>query len=102
MHDDVSAIPSDGCSVLTSSDTLSNYNGRTRKDFVQNGGKWHLYRTQYSTHNDYDVSNYNCISVGSINSYAVYQPFLYAVAFGLFLVVLALVIKTVKGFLYGI
>lgn len=102
MHDDVSSIPSDGCTVLTGTSSISNYNGRIRKDYVENGGKWYHYRTQTSTYNDYDISSYTCIDVQQLNSYAVYQPFLYAVAFGLFLVVLALVIKTVKGFLYGI
>lgn len=102
MHDDVSTIPSSGCSVLTSSDTISNYNGNIRKDFVQNGGKWYLYRTQIANYGNYDISSYTCIDVGTLNSYAVYQPFIYGLAFALFVFVLVFVIKTIKGFLYGI
>lgn len=102
MHDDVSAIPSNGCNVLTSSDSISNYNGNTRKDFIQNGGKWYLYRTQTTNYGSYDTSNYSCIDVESINSYAVYQPFLYGLGFALFVFVLFFFIKTIKGLLYGI
>ena len=102
MHDDVSSIPTSGCSVLSSTDTISNYNGNTRKDYVQNGGKWYLYRTQTSNYGDYDTSSYSCINVGDVNSYAVYEPFIYGLAFVLFVFVLAFVIKTIKGFLYGI
>lgn len=102
MYDDVSAIPTTGCSVLTSDTSLSNYNGNVRKDFVFNGGKWYLYRTQTSNFNDYDVSSYNCIDVSSLYSYSVYTPFLYGVGFLLFFFVLMLVFKTIKGFLHGI
>lgn len=102
MYDDVSAIPSDGCSVLTSDTSLSNYNGRIRKDFVFNGGKWYLYRTQTSTYNDYDISSYNCIDVSSLYSYQIFTPFVYGVAFLLFAVVVVLFFKTIKGFIHGI
>lgn len=102
MHDDVSAIPTTGCNVLSSAGAISNYNGRVRKDYVQNGGVWYHYRTQTSTYNDYDISGYNCISVESLNSYAIYEPFVYGLAFLLFIVAVVLVVKTVKGFLYGV
>ena len=102
MHDDTSAIPSTGCSVLTGNNTISNYNGRTRKDFVFNGGRWYLYRTQSSAYNDYDISGYNCITVTSLNSYEIYKPFLYGVAFALFFVTIVIFFKTIKGFIHGI
>ena len=99
--DDVSDIPETGCTVLTSDRTVSNYNGNIRKDFVQNGGKWYLYRTQ-SSYNSYDISSYNCINPSVLDSYAYYKPIFYGIGFALFVFVLALVIKTVKGFLYAI
>ena len=101
MHDDTSQIGSSGCSVLTSSDTISNYNGNTRKDVSYNGGKWYLYRTQYSNYGNYDISNYNCINVESLNTNAVFEPIFYGLAFLLFACVIIFVVKTVKGFLYG-
>lgn len=97
MHDDVSAIPESGCSVLSSPDTISNYNGRIRKDYIQNGGKWYFYRTQTSTYSDYDISNYNCINVQSLSSYAVFQPFIYGLAFILFGVVIVAFFKIIRG-----
>ena len=102
MNDDISAIPSTGCSVITGNSTLSNYNGRTRKDFVFNGGVWYLYRTQTSYNNDYDISGYNCIDISSLNSYQIYTPIIYAIGFGLFLTTIVLFFKTIKGFMHGI
>lgn len=97
MHDDVSQIPLTGCSVLSSSDTISNYSGNTRKDYVQNGGVWYLYRTQTSSYGNYDTSSYNCIDTTTLNSYAVFTPFFYAVAFSLFLVVVFCFFKIIRG-----
>lgn len=102
MNDDVSSIPTSGCNVLTSTNTLSNYNGRTRKDFIFNGGKWYQYRFQTSAYNDYDVSSYTCIDVSELNSYAVYTPIIYGIAFFLFIASVALFFLTIKGFIYGI
>lgn len=102
MHDDVSQIPLTGCNVLSSSDTISNYSGNTRKDFVQNGGIWYLYRTQIASYGNYDTSNYNCIDVSNINSYSVFAPIFYALAFCLFLVTVFVFFKTIKGFLHVI
>lgn len=99
MHDDVSAIPTTGCSVLSSSDTISNYNGNTRKDYVQVGGVWHLYRTQTTNYGSYDISSYSCINLDTINSYAIFQPFLYGLAFVLFLVVVVAFWKIIRGIL---
>ena len=102
MHDDVSAIPSSGCNVLSDSDYISNYNGNIRKDFVQVGGVWYLYRTQTTNYGSYDISNYNCINITDLNSYAIYTPFIYGLAFLLFLVVVFVFFKTIKGFLHVI
>lgn len=94
--DDTSSIPSTGCSVITGNATITNYTGNTRKDFVQNGGKWYLYRTQ-TTINNYDVSNYNCITVSDLHSNAVFEPLLYLVAFVLFISVVLLFRWSVRG-----
>lgn len=102
MHDDISSIPSTGCSVLTGEHSLSNYTGNTRKDFVFNGGKWYLYRTQQANYGDYDVSSYNCITISSLNSYAIYEPFVYSIAVVLFFATVILFYKTIKGFLHVI
>lgn len=102
MHDDVSAIPSTGCSVLSSSDTISNYNNNTRKDFVYNGGTWYLYRTQTASYGSYDTSSYNCINVNNISSNAMFEPFFYFISFSLFAATLILFFKTIKGFLHVI
>lgn len=99
--EDFSAIPQSGCSVLTSSDTISNYNANIRKDFVLNGGKWYLYRTQTAI-NNYDTSTYNCLNVTNLDSYAMYKPFLYGLGFLLAVCVIVLFFKTIKGFLHGI
>ena len=101
MNDDTSAIPSSGCSVITSTSTISNYNQNTRKDYIFNGGKWYLDRTQTANFGNYDITGYNCIDVTDLNSYSVYTPFFYAIAFALFVIVLCFVFKTIKGFIYG-
>ena len=102
MHDDVSDIPITGCNVLSSSDTISNYNANVRKDFVFSGSKWYLYRTQTANYGSYDISSYNCIDVTKLNSNAVFQPFIYFLGFILFLVTVVLFYKTIKGFLHVI
>lgn len=84
MRDDVSAIDSAWCNVLTSPTSLSSYSGNTRKDFVFNGGKWYLYRTQYSNYNDYDTSNFSCLDVSNLNSNAVYEPIFHFIGFFVF------------------
>lgn len=98
FRDDVAAIPSTGCNVLSGSNTVTNYTGNVRKDYVQNGGKWILYRTQSSI-NQYDTSSYNCIDVSLLHSNAVFEPFLFLVAFGLFIVVVLLFKWSVRGIL---
>lgn len=99
--DDVSAIPNTGCNVLTSSTTLSNYNGRTKLDYIANGGKWYKYRTQTSTYNDYDISSYTCIDVSKLNSYAYMTSIYYSIGFLLFIVTISMFFKTIKGVLYA-
>lgn len=98
FKDDVTAIPSTGCNVLTGNNSITNYTGNTRKDFVQNGGKWILYRTQ-STINQYDTSSYNCIDLSILHSNAAFEPFFYLVAFSLFVAVVLLFRWSVRGIL---
>ena len=101
MRDDVSDIPANGCVVLTGERSLTHYNGNTRKDFVFNGGKWYLYRTQVASYGNYDISSYTCIDRSVLNTNAVYEPFIYLTAFILAVCVIALFFKTIKGFIYG-
>lgn len=100
MFDDVSAIPSGGCSVLTSGTTLSWYSGNTRKDFSVNGGKWVLYRTSTTNYASYDISGYNCIDVSTLKSNAQFEPIYYGLAFGLFIFVLVLLKWVFGGFFH--
>lgn len=102
MHDDISSIPNGGCNVLTGSSSLSNYNNNIRKDFIFSGSKWYLYRTQTANYGSYDISPYNCIDVTTLNSNAVFEPFIYGLGFCLFLVAVLLFFKTIKGFLHVI
>lgn len=100
--EDFTAIPTTGCNVLTSSDTITNYTQNVRKDFVLSGGQWILYRTQ-TVMNNYDTSTYNCLDVpATIDSYALQKPFLYGLGFLLAVCVIVLFFKTIKGFLHGI
>lgn len=100
MKDDVSAIPTNGCSVLTGEKSLSNYIGNTRRDYIFNGGRWYAFRTQNSIQN-YDVSAYNCVDIYSLSTNAIYEPFLYLTAFIVFIFSIYMFFKTIKGFLYG-
>ena len=102
MNDDVSSIPTTGCSVLTSPTSISNYNARTRLDFTFLGGKWYPYRTQTSAYNDYDISSFSCIDVSGLRSYNIYTPIVYGIAFLLFAFSIFLFFTTIKGFIYGI
>lgn len=99
--DDVSAISSSGCNVISSNNSISNYLGNTRKDYVKNGGTWYLYRTQHSNYGDYDTSSYNCIDITTLNSFPYMTPIYYMIGFCLCAFTLILFFKTIKGILYG-
>lgn len=100
MKDDVSEIDSSWCNVLTSSDTLSSYSPdrHSRSDFSFNGGRWIKFRTSSSTYG-YDISGYNCTSLDDLNSFAIYEPFIYLVAFFLFIVSILFFRWSVRGIL---
>lgn len=99
MRDDVSAIPVNGCNVITATGSISNYNGNTRKDFVFNGSKWYPYRTQYSTYGDYNISGYNCIDISTLNTNSAFEPIFYGLGFALCVLTVVVFFKTIKGFL---
>ena len=101
MRDDVSDIPANGCVVLTSERSISHYNGNTRKDYIFNGGKWYLYRTQTTSYGNYDISSYNCIDRSVLNTNAVYEPFIQFTSFILVAIVIFLFFKLIRGFLYA-
>lgn len=96
--DDVTQINtgSGWCNVLTSPDTIIGYNGRNRRQYVFNGGKWYLWSSNTAT-NNYDISNYTCIDVSQLNSYALYEPFMMAIPAVMVLVSLMLVFWAIKG-----
>lgn len=97
MKDDVSMVRSGGCNVLSSSDTLINYNGNSRFTYHLNGGKWYLYRTEYNYNNQpYDISTYHCLTIDQLNSNAQFEPLFYFVAFILFMVGAGLFFKLVR------
>lgn len=102
MRDDVSAIDSTWCNVLTSSDTLVSYSPdrHSRSDYSFSGGRWIKYRTSTSTYG-YDISGYNCITLSDLNSFAIYEPVLHFISFCLVGLVLYLFFRLIRGFLYG-
>lgn len=101
MKDDTSQIVTTGCSVLSASDTIDNYTGNIHRKYVFNGGRWLLSQTSSRTY-DYDVSGYNCIDVSTLNSNAIFEPFIYGLGFCLFIVSVVLVFKSVKGLFYAV
>lgn len=101
FNDDVSAIPTTGCNVLNSQNTIYNYNNGVRSSYVQIGGRWIKNgETTYS----YNPSGLVCITndtLTSINSNAAYVPFYYMTAFILFSVSVLIFIKSIRGIFYG-
>lgn len=101
MKDDVSDIPANGCVVLTGDRSLSYYNGNTRIDYIFNGGKWYLYRTQTSNYGNYDISSYTCVDRAVLNTNAVYEPILLFMSLCMVGLVIYLFFKLIRGFLYA-
>ena len=84
FNDDVSAIPTTGCNVLNTNDTISNYSpdNYTRKTYIYRGGKWYLHRTESQTY-----------------GWAEFVPFFYGMAFVLFVCTILFVRWSVRGVL---
>lgn len=101
FSDDISSIPTGGCSVITSNSTISWYSGNTRKDFVVIGGKWYQYRTQIANYGNYDISSYSCTDITNLNSNAEFVPIYGIVAFFLFICSVILFVKSTRGIIYG-
>lgn len=106
FHDDVSAIPKDGCSILVNDYSIQNYSPdrATRRTYIFRSGRWFLERTETQTYG-WNVSNYNCLSsddLSNMSSYTYLEPFFYGMALVLFLVAVFAFFKSIKGFLYGI
>lgn len=96
MSDDVSAIPTTGCNVVSNSTTIYNYNSNTRKTYVQIGGKW--FYTQSSTYSSIPTG-YQCIDISTINSKAEFYPIFIFFAFCLAVFVWIFVWKLIKPML---
>lgn len=60
MYDDVSAIPSTGCTTINSSTSIYNYSNNVRRTYTQIGGKW--YYTANQTYNTLP-SNAVCVDL---------------------------------------
>lgn len=101
MKDDVSAIPKNGCNVLSSDVRIYNFNGNARREYINIGGKWYHNSTQTSNYY-YDISGYTCVDVSDLNSNAVFEPILYWCSFGLFLVAVGLFFYVLKRAFYAI
>lgn len=96
MNDDVSAIPSSGCNVLSSNQLIYNYNNGVRQTFINVGGKWiKSAETTYS----YSPSGYECIDVGDLSSSADLYPIYIVIAFILAVFVWWLVWRLIKPIL---
>lgn len=92
IGDNVSAIDSSACNVLSGSAVLDSYSNGIRKRYVENGGKWYLASTaQYS----YNLATLNCIDVSELSSYAYLSPVYYAIAAMMVLIVYLLFFKTI-------
>jgi hypothetical protein len=100
MKDDVSAIPTSGCNVLTNTGSISNYNGNTRRDYVFNGGKWYLYRSQSYQYSP-DISAYSCIDVSTLSSNAELEPLIMFIPNLLVIFTILAVFWVIKGLIYG-
>lgn len=96
MSDDVSAIPTTGCNVVSNSTTIYNYNSNIRKTYVQIGGKW--FYTQSSTYSSIPTG-YQCIDISTINSKAEFYPIFIFLAFCLAVFVWIFVWKLIKPML---
>lgn len=90
FHDDVSAIPTNGCNILVNDYSIQNYSpdNSTRRTFVFRSGRWYLQRTEVQTYG-WNISSYSCLSnndLSNLNSYSYIEPFFYGMALVLFLV----------------
>lgn len=73
MQDDVSSIPSTGCTTVNSSTVIYNYSNNVRRTYTQIGGKWY-YTAQQSYTNI--PSGAVCVSLDdySLSSKAEFEP----------------------------
>ena len=78
MHDDVSAIPTTGCNVLSSATVLDNYYNGVRKRYIQIGGKWF-----FSSQTSYNIQpdSASCINLSELSSNSEMLPLYYLIAF---------------------
>lgn len=96
MKDDVSSIPSTGCTVISNSTTIYNYSNNTRRTYTEIGGKWYITaEAYYST----IPSGAYCIDLDeySLKSYAVYEPFYIFMSLTIALFILITCVKVMFG-----
>lgn len=99
MTDDVSAIPTTGCNVLSNSETLYNYSNNVRRTYRQVGGKWIF--TEQTTYTQVP-NQYQCISLNDLHSNAVFEPMLYFISFVLFIVCVYLFFYCIRKLVYAL
>lgn len=78
MTDDVSAIPTSGCNILSNATTVNNYSNGVRRTYYQLGGKW-VFASQQEYYNL--PNNYVCVDVSVFNSNAAFEPIFVGIAF---------------------
>lgn len=105
MRDDVSAIVTNGCSVLTNDYTIQNYSPDhyTRRTYILHSGRWYLQRTETRNY-VFDTTGYNCLTaadVSNLNSYSYLEPIFNFISFSLVAIVIYLFFKLIRGFLYA-
>lgn len=99
MADDVSNIPSTGCSVLNNSTSIYNYTNGVRTSYAQVGGKWYE-QTQSSYINI--PTGAHCLTsdeLSSLNTNAAFFPIFEIIAFVLAFFVFWLVFRLCKPLL---
>lgn len=102
MADNIAAIPTGGCVVLTGDKSLSWFNSAhtQRKDFIFNGGKWYEYRTQTNNYG-YDISQYTCLTelqLSELDTNAQYTGIFFVCGLGFALLLFSLLYKILRLF----
>lgn len=99
MADDISNIPTQGCSILNSATSIYNYNNGVRTSYTQVGGKWYE-QTQSSYINI--PTGVHCLTsseLTTLNSNAAFFPIFEIIAFALSFFVFWLVFRLCKPLL---
>lgn len=99
MKDDVSAIPTTGCNIISSPDHIRNYTADryTYSDYYLMGDTW-VKADQYTSSRQYDISTYQCINPQDLHSqysymYPIYETINFVLVGALFVFFFWLIFK---------